>query len=101
MKIQLKSVLKGVGSDSPLSGLHRVLWVQDRSATEEGFIVTIQIPTRTKGAPPVRYWKSPERHSLDAVMAAIEQSTVVQTKIEMPPLVHLTDDQIRRRYPQR
>jgi putative transposase len=101
MNIQIKTVLKGVSTNSPLRGLHRVLWIDRNQSIGNELLVTIAIPARAKDDPPIRYWKSPERHSLAEILDAIEQSTVVVEKLILPPIVYMTDDQIRRRYPQR
>lgn len=95
MTIQLNAILRGVADDSPLRGLHRVLWVED------DLIVTIPIPVRMPGEPSVRYWKKPQRHSLSVIRAAIDEQKLIVTSLDLPPLVYLTDEQIKERYPQR
>ena len=97
MKIPLHGVIKGIGADSPVTGLHRVLWMNvlaDR-------LFTIEIPTWEKEQPAPRYYKGPRKHSLSKYESLKDKGDIVITRVMPHPVAGLSDEQIRQRYPRR
>ena len=64
MSLPLHGVIKGVGSDSPIEGLHRILWLNDKM----DLLTTIEIPTWQPGQAAPRYYKGPEDRALSAYL---------------------------------
>ena len=96
MTFPLHSVIKAVGTDSQIRGLHRVLW--KNKLTDELF--TIEIPTWAKDQPAPRYYKGPKKHSLSKYEGFQAKGDLVVTSVMPHPIAGLSDDQIRQRYPQ-
>ena len=97
MTLALHGVIKGVGTDSPLKGLHRILWI---NATTDK-LVLIEVPTWPKDKPAPRYYRGPQTHSLSTFSALELSGDVVVTSVHPHPMASLSDDAIRKRYPMR
>lgn len=97
MSLSLHGVIKGVGTDSPVAGLHRILWVNPKLDS----LTTIEIPTWQPGEPAPRYYKGPQKHSLAKFEGLKVQGDIVVTSVAPHPIAGLSDEQIRARYPMR
>ena len=97
MNIERNFVLKGVGNGTPLSGLHRVLWIN----ADEDVIFTIEIPTRSPSGATPRYYKGPKRRSLGEAQAWVGEGRVCVTTLQPLALATWSDAQVRERYPMR
>jgi putative transposase len=90
-------VIKGVGADSPVQGLHRVLW---KNATTDRLYL-IQVPTWEKDQPAPRYYRGPKSYSLSEFSALKSSGDLVVTTVLPHPIASLTDEEIKKRYPER
>jgi putative transposase len=97
MTIPLHGVIKGVGADSPVAGLHRVLWKNAKT----DLLCLIEIPTWKKDRPAPRYYKGPRKESLSKYEALEHKGDIVVTAVMPHPIAGWNDDQIRKRYPRR
>lgn len=97
MTIALHCVLKGLGENSPIKGLQRVLWINN----EIDEIYFIEIPTWEKDKSAPRYYKGPSKHSLSKLEETIASGDICITTVLPPTMAGWTDDQIRKRYPMR
>jgi putative transposase len=93
--LPLHGVIKGVGSDSPIEGLHRILWLNDKM----DLLTTIEIPTWQPGQAAPRYYKGPEDRALSAYLLLKHEGHIVITNVAPHPIAGMTDAEIRVRYP--
>lgn len=101
MSLHLNDVFKVVNPELSFQGLHRVLWIQHDEDQEIDLALTIEIPVRQAGGPLPRYFRGPVRRSFAALRRSLVQGDIVVTSLALPPLVSMTDAEIRHRYPQR
>lgn len=97
MGVPPNGVIKGVGGDAPVQGLHRILWKNVRTDV----LCTIEIPTWPKDSPAPRYYRGPVKRRLSEIEEFREQGHVVVTTVMPHPLSIMTDAQIEQRYPRR
>lgn len=93
--LHLNSVVKGVGADAPVSGLHRVLW----KSAERDEVYLIEIPTWPAGAPAPRYHRSPKKLALSKLVAWEAAGEITVTQVVLNPVMLLSDQEIRELYP--
>lgn len=90
-RIHLNDVLQGVSS--PRFGIQRVLWLN----RDADLVVTIEVPT---GAAVSKwYWKGPKALHLAALESDLNAARLAKIKLELDPVVLLSDDQLGDRYP--
>lgn len=94
--ITVGTVIRSTHNTLELSGTHRVLW----TCEDTDQISLIPIPQAKEHAP-IRYFPSPFIFRLSRVFSLMHDTRLIGTKIVLPTLVTMSDDQIRNRYPQR
>ncbi len=97
MKFALHGVIKGVGDDSPIQGLHRIVWLNEKTNQ----LFAVRIPTWNKDEPVPRYYKGPKEYEYAALGILKLGGHIVETQVAPHVLAGMTDEQIRKRYPQR
>lgn len=94
--IAVGTVIRSTHSTLELPGTYRVLW----TCEDTNQITLIPIPDSKKNAP-IRYFPAPFTCLLSRVSSLMYESLMVESKVVLPPLVNMSDQQIRDKYPQR
>lgn len=92
--IPVGTTFRSTHSVLELPGTYRLLW----SNEDTDSAVLIPIPQGREHAP-VRYYPSPIRFDLSRLTSLLRESHLVECKVVPPPIVNLTDQQIRDKYP--